>query len=235
MNVRHILAAVVILGVAAACARSPMSYRDPLPEESSVQEEMQTAAHWDVLARDTAKRIARLPGIEHGHGFYIEPLDPSMPFGRVFANYLDLRMRERGLPSASQREGAYRVHIAVEPLFHKDRDRMQPGAATALGAGVWIFDTIMDNTASRWWVLGAPVMYDALDVTGHFGPVSEVVFVVSVLRDNRMVGQSATAYYIADAELRQYMAAAPAQPLRLQTPDWTVEPPSEKNFAVTNE
>ena len=126
--------AVLVLGVL-ACAPAPVGY--PITAQSTIY----TASHWQTLAADTAKRItglrdsaineaARLaeiagePFIEPDFAladnvsFYVEPLDPAMPFGRAFHELLMTNLVQNGANVVLHKEDAYVIHYAVQPVRH---------------------------------------------------------------------------------------------------------------------
>jgi outer membrane protein OmpA-like peptidoglycan-associated protein len=148
--------AVLALGVL-ACSPTPVEY--PM----TTQVIMRTASHWQALAADTAKRIASLrdstiteaarqaeiagePFTEPDFAladnvpFYVEPLDPAMPFARAFHELLITHLVQNGANVALHKEGAYVVHYAVQPVPHDNTDTADLGAFSEIMITVSLLD-----------------------------------------------------------------------------------------------
>ena len=148
--------AVLVLGVL-ACAPAPVGY--PITAQSTIY----TASHWQTLAADTAKRItglrdsaineaARLaeiagePFIEPDFAladnvsFYVEPLDPAMPFGRAFHELLMTNLVQNGANVVLHKEDAYVVHYAVQPVRHDNTDTVNLDAFSEVMITVSLLD-----------------------------------------------------------------------------------------------
>ena len=148
--------AVLALGVL-ACAPAPVGY--PITAQSTIY----TASHWQALAADTAKRITGLrdSAINEAAGlaeiagepftepdfaladnvsFYVEPLDPAMPFGRAFHELLMTHLVQNGANVVLHKEGAYVVHYAVQPVRHDNTDSVNLGAFSEVMITVSLLD-----------------------------------------------------------------------------------------------
>ncbi len=136
LKFRTLPMAALALGVL-ACSPAPMGH--PMTTQTT----MHTASHWQALAADTAKRItglrdsaineaARLAEIAgepftepdfalaDNVSFYVEPLDPAMPFGRAFHELLITNLVQNGANVVLHKENAYVVHYAVQPVRHNN-------------------------------------------------------------------------------------------------------------------
>lgn len=233
MVLRRVVLAVAAMAMAAGC--SPMSPSSVGHEGATQQKELQTGAHWDILADDTASRVAALMA-EHGQpqaSVFVEPLDPSMPFGRSFHQYLTARLLEKGLKVALERRGAFRIHTAVNPIPHRHRTvSAPPGTLALLGAGVWGLSLVDGSMGRKEGLVAGTVIYEVLQNSGAFGPFSEVHITVSVVRDKQLVARTNSTYYVDDAELFQYLATAPSPPVVVETPNWAMEPLAVREFNV---
>lgn len=130
--------AVLALGVL-ACAPAPVGH--PMTAQTT----MHTASHWQALAADTAKRITGLRdsaiteaarvaeitdepftepdfALADNVSFYVEPLDPAMPFARAFHELLITNLVQNGANVVLHKEYAYVVHYAVQPVYHDNTD-----------------------------------------------------------------------------------------------------------------
>ena len=148
--------AVLALGVL-ACAPAPVGY--PITAQSTIY----TASHWQTLAADTAKRITGLrdsaineaaklaeiagePFIEPDFAladnvsFYVEPLDPAMPFGRAFHELLMTNLVQNGANVVLHKEDAYVVHYAVQPVRHDNTGTVSLGAFSEVMITVSLLD-----------------------------------------------------------------------------------------------
>ncbi|MCZ6606814.1 MAG: OmpA family protein [Alphaproteobacteria bacterium] len=148
--------AVLVLGVL-ACAPAPVGY--PITAQSTIY----TASHWQTLAADTAKRItglrdsaineaARLAEIAgepfteadfalaDNVSFYVEPLDPAMPFARAFHELLITNLVQNGANVVLHKEDAYVVHYAVQPVRHDNTDTVNLDAFSEVMITVSLLD-----------------------------------------------------------------------------------------------
>lgn len=137
---RTFLIAALALGVS-ACSPTPVGH--PMTAQTT----MHTASHWQALAADTAKRIAGLRDSEVNEAarlaeiagepftepdfaladnisFYVEPLDPAMPFARAFHELLITNLVQNGANVVLSKEDAYVVHYAVQPVVHDNTDTL---------------------------------------------------------------------------------------------------------------
>ena len=148
--------AVLALGVL-ACAPTPVGH--PISSQTTIY----TASHWQELAADTAKRItglrdsaineaartAEIAGepftepdfaLADNISFYVEPLDPAMPFGRAFHELLMTNLVQNGANVVLHKEDAYVVHYAVQPVRHDNTDTMDLGAFSEVMITVSLLD-----------------------------------------------------------------------------------------------
>lgn len=148
--------AVLALGVL-GCSPTPVG------QPMTSQETMHTASHWQALAADTAKRIsglrdsainesARLAEIAgepftepdfalaDNVSFYVEPLDPAMPFARAFHELLMTNLLQNGADVVLHREDAYVVHYAVQPVRHDKTDTLNLDAFSEVMITVSLLD-----------------------------------------------------------------------------------------------
>ena len=148
--------AALALGVL-ACSPTPVAH--PLTSQTTIH----TASHWQALAADTAERISSLrdsaineaarlaeiagePFIEPDFAladnvsFYVEPLDPAMPFGRAFHELLMTKLIQSGANVVLHKEDAYVVHYAVQPVRHDNTDTLNLAAYSEIMITVSLLD-----------------------------------------------------------------------------------------------
>ncbi len=156
LQFRSFPVAVLALGVL-ACAPAPVGHL------MTSQETMHTASHWQALAAGTAKQISDLrdsavneaarqaeiagePFIEPDFAladnvsFYVEPLDPSMPFARAFHDLLVTNLVQTGADVVLRREDAYVVHYNVQPVHHDNTDTVNLDAFSEVMITVSVLD-----------------------------------------------------------------------------------------------
>ncbi len=155
-RIRTFPMAVLALGVL-ACAPAPVGH--PMTTQTTIY----TASHWQELAADTAKRItglrnsaineaARLTEIAGEPftepdfaladkvSFYVEPIDPAMPFGRAFHELLMTNLVQNGANVVLHKEDAYVVHYAVQPVRHANTSRVNLGTFSEVMITVSLLD-----------------------------------------------------------------------------------------------
>jgi outer membrane protein OmpA-like peptidoglycan-associated protein len=140
-----------------ACAPAPVG------DLVTTQTTIHTASHWQVLAADAARQvsgmresavaeaarqaeIAKEPFsapdlvLADDASFYVEPLDPAMPFARAFHDLLITNLVQNGANVALQKEGAYVVHYGVQPVYHEDIDPINLDAFSEVMVTVSLLD-----------------------------------------------------------------------------------------------
>ena len=148
--------AALALGVL-ACSPAPVGH--PMTAQTT----MHTASHWQALAADTAKRITGLrdsaiteaarraeiagepftePDVALADDvpFYVEPLDPAMPFARAFHELLITNLVQNGANVVLHGEDAYVVHYAVQPVRHDNTDTVNLDAFSEVMITVSLLD-----------------------------------------------------------------------------------------------
>ena len=148
--------AALALGVL-ACSPTPVGH--PMTAQTT----MHTASHWQALAADTAKQITGLrdSAINEAAGlaeiagepftepnfaladsvsFYVEPLDPAMPFARAFHELLITNLVQNGANVVLHKEDAYVVHYAVQPVRHDNTDTVNLDAFSEVMITVSLLD-----------------------------------------------------------------------------------------------
>lgn len=153
---RTLTMAALALGVL-ACAPTPVAH--PLTSQTTIH----TASHWQALAADTAERItglrdsaiseaaslAEIAGepfnepdfaLADNVAFYVEPLDPAMPFARAFHELLITHLVQNGANVVLNKEYAYVVHYAVQPVHHDNTDTVNLDAFSEVMITVSLLD-----------------------------------------------------------------------------------------------
>ena len=206
-----------LLLAVAGCIRAPQ----PKGYAYSSQHKMQAAHHWNVLAADMAIQINR-ELIERGyllHPVYVRHScgvaeacgkDETYAFDEGFNDLLISQLVNRGVPTrAANEEGALVVDYKVQVLYHAaDRYQWpQPGAITALTAGITVFRNAPGEILAIALAGAADTIRTTSVINGHY----EVIITASIVDENRYIMRSSNIYYINDADFWHYqqMEAAP--------------------------
>lgn len=237
MRWRTLLSLIGVGVMLAACTRSPtLTGRDAW---DSTQEELRSAQHWQILAADTARQIAaaakNFPNAKAK--FYVEPLDPLMPFAKAFEQYLATELVAREVPVSLSRTGALRIHYRVDTAFHHKGINPPPlGVMALLGTGVWFLAdkasaTNLDGFEAAGLLLAADVAHNM----GLLGQISEVVLTVSVVDGDQLMARSSSTYYVEGEEMAQFVSSQTPPPLLVREPDWADDPMPVRSFPVVSD
>jgi hypothetical protein len=249
MSLRRAAWVAGCLILAAGCAQRPVPIAQPLV----FQETLTGAAHWRLLAKDTAdliddclagrtrqdylRGIERLicphpvPGIE-SRPLFVEQADSAMPFGRAFHGYLTDALVSRGRLVSFTPEGANLVRYRMEILGRTGKLPL-PGDFTVLGAGLWSLRN--SDSAGRMFITGAiaDVYYNLYFKDGDYD-LAQVVFTTSLMAGDRLVMQRTDGFYVPAADLAHYASLAPRADLVPPLPAKGT-PPSVRAFNVVGE
>lgn len=218
--------ALLGLALAGCTSGTPMA----VGRDFSTQEELLRASHWNVLADDTALAIKETVK-ESKDSFFVEPLDPGMPFARVFREQVTTHMVEKGLRvSLARADAAYRVHFAVQPIAHQTVNQGMPTggtllAASALGGIHRLRDVSNLNLVTTNLIVAGAALEVASMTSFGMGPNQEVLITVTVMKGSDMVARRQSLYYVDPKEAHQYAGSAPAAPLAVIQPTGPAELP----------
>lgn len=215
----------------------------PATYEFSLQQKMQSAGHWNVLAEDVAAQIretlrkwgylSQPVYIQPACGAPIGPCEPhyETPFGEGFYDLLLTQLVNYGLKVSTQENGALVVTNKVQVLWH-DEDRIAragwPGMITAAAAlaGGWgwvIRDAQIHGLGRRESAalagagITAAALYDA--ASGMFTkggvPHSEVIITTSIKDYDRYLMRKTDVYYINDKDYWHYKTPPPPEMIEI--------------------
>lgn len=206
--------AIAVTAATVACSPAPL----PVGHDFSTQKTLRSAAHWRVLAADTAEVVARANHTDaDGVPVFVDPMDAAMPFATVFHQHLMTELVARDVPVVLRRGGARVVYTTVQPIAHGGGlPRPFPGSLTALGAGVFAVAEVADASAPGAAALGlamADLWGGAAGEAPTLDGAAEVVVTVSVMDGPRIVLRQARTYYVDDKALAHYLATVPPPPL----------------------
>ena len=202
--------------LASACtlpfSEAPLATNFP----TSKQQKLQTAAHWQAISADVARRLAtELPAASTRPLFVAA--QQETPFNRAVVNQLISWLVSHGYAVASSPIDTIKVEVDTQAVeFRSDRPRFRhAGMPTALAAGAWAL-SLPGVTAAG----GATALIAASDAHAAFSsefasgetPKTEIILNLSVIAADRYLARSTTVYYVADNDLSLYSLAPPARP-----------------------
>lgn len=231
------VSALAIMAALAACTNQPLVQ----PREIVMQERLQTAYHWQVIAeRTTDKLLAKLATVEDfdqsGHSvagassrkmmaerpIYLRPLDPNMPFARAFHDLMvrELMLRERRVVSSPY--GATVVNYNVQSILHNQispRDKYHPGDltyVTGIVAGAAFISEQWSTSHAYLGYIGIAAIADLYLIGRHWltdAPNGEVVITAEVANEQGPIFRSADIFYVNDTDLGQYAHTFGVRPM----------------------
>lgn len=212
-------AAAALLATACATPYAPAPLATNF--EASKQHKLQAAAHWNTIAQDVAAKLsARLP---ENTALLVNQQADASPFERAFTGQLITALIDAGHPVMRTPEGALRVGVETQAVpFSADRPQYRyAGAATTLGAGLWVLYDIVEY-ASNGPAKAAMLALGGADAYAWFQsefasggtPAMEIIVNTSVTDANRYLARNTSVYYVDDADQSLYMSRArSAQPI----------------------
>lgn len=176
----------------------------------SVQQRMQAAHHWDVLADHEADGILHSERLR-GKTYYLPEAGATQDgdFLQGYRSLLKSRLVSRGARvTVSPALGAH-LHVDVQVVDHRDRGFIRPphGALTILATGIAVA-TIPINRWSEPALALIPAAAAADLVSGswtHTGN-TEIIVTTQVIENEHVIYSSSNIYYINGGDRRHYGA-----------------------------
>lgn len=211
-------AVVIALFAVAGCTQS--SYT--ISRVFDGQETLSSAAHWKILAQDTALRIVdylegkrdasgeplrgEFPEVVSAKPIYIVQADMEMPFSQAFHDNLTTAILDRGWTVVRSPEDTLVVqyHVQLIPRSRKVDLNAFPGFFTAIGYGLW---AMTDLTAQR--LLPAGAVFDAY-YNAQGGRGAQVNITISLLDGDQYLLRKTNAYYVENADLAHFASNFPS-------------------------
>lgn len=225
MHNKHLTTSLLLFSGLALLLSGCIRIPQPAGYGYSVQQKMQAAHHWEVLANDVAQQINKelidrdyltTPVyVRHSCG-----LPDACGKGETFAfdeGFNDLLVSELvrfGVPTqATNDEETLVVDYKVQVLYHSAGrfQNPQPGVLTALTMGIVVFR----NAPGEILALATAGAVDSALTHATFSGHYEVIITTSIVDDNRYIMRSSNIYYINDADFWHYQHSAPAAELEL--------------------
>ena len=168
----------------------------PLPQtyEISQQKKMQSAYHWQVLAKNEAKQIYR----SIGDTFVAIQTDSSTSFDKAYKELLMAELSQLGARVVLAEDAPVIINYKVQVIHHKDRDiaRLPLGAYTALGAGIGVLNLAAHSSQPGWAAI--PFIAAAEAFSGNAIEPTKYDLLVSTrtIQDDLLIRASSNLYYI---------------------------------------
>lgn len=208
-----IAVATVLAAGTTACAKRPLPTATSYP--TSVQQKMQAAHHWDVLADNLAANLSDKLSVTHGNRpVYLAIDEQHSDFGRALRSFLTSRLLERSVPVSTAPYGGpdkpLLLKIDTQVVNFSDREGLRPlpGDYTLAKGLAYLIYRVGDLwTAPAWAVLPLSEYHE------NYFPVgtnTEVIVNVTVTDVARVVFSESHAYYVNDTEQGHYAGPAPA-------------------------
>jgi hypothetical protein len=176
-----------VLFLVAGCAQVPRPATFPY----SFQEQLQSASHWQLIAKSTIQDLCTTlvgaPG-KPPSPIYVQSSDKS-PFGRAFQAYLITELIKSGFSISSSPDNSISVNWSVQ-LIRRNAERRKPDLpglpAGVLGAAVTVLSGPGWNT------------------TGRKVPHTELILTTTVTRTQGILAANSKTYYINDQDRYKY-------------------------------
>ncbi|WP_126443772.1 hypothetical protein [Sulfuricystis multivorans] len=199
--------AAILAGCAAPFSEAPLATNFP----STKQEKIQAAAHWDIIAKDVASRIAS--SLPDKRPLHVVRKPGASAFDRAFENLLISSLVANGQTVMKRLDGALNVEVDTQVVsFSANRPQYRHhGTATALATGLWALDAVEATGAGA--LTAAIVAGDAYSwfrsefATGET-PQTEIIVTTGVNDGNRYLARNTSIYYVADNDKTLYQNLA---------------------------
>ncbi len=205
----------LILLILTGCAYRPIPVATAYP--ITAQRKMQSAHHWDVLAKDLAERLKTTIDISFPNAVVKPPVfvkyNKKTSFGKGFFTLLTSRLIQQGLvvmDSNAQYGDNLVIEYQMQVVHHEDRRLTYPppGVFTALAAGVWLVAHAQDHWKySGLGVLPLTIGADVSTFVDYYLPgatnTEVIISTVATMGQQYLFGDSRI-YYVNDGDNDHY-------------------------------
>lgn len=213
MNIVKVLALGATLFAITACSNNNLPYPRATMFPGTEQQKLQSADHWNVLARHESELILRNLG--NGGGTVIpslylgSPSNSASDFETAYHNMLASALVQNGADVMLNRENAlFTLDYDAQVIQHSNRERLplRPGTVTAF------FAAIAGVNDTQYWgdqgLILIPVAV-ATDLWNKFrkdtsAEVTEVIITTRVLSSQRLAHSETRVYYFNPEDIGQY-------------------------------
>lgn len=195
-----------VISLGACASPTPVAKTYPM----TFQQKMQSASHWDVLAKHVAEDMAKwLPTSgAAGRPLAIRATAASNDFARGFEGFLITRLHELGFAIATEGYDSYRIEHEAQVIHHKGKAiSLKPGTFTLLGSGVAVAKLAENGVKAGAVAGGAVAAGIAADVAAGYvtsETSTEVIVTVTAADQGLVTYRRSFVFYINDADASQY-------------------------------
>ena len=214
MTIKPLVAALVCMSLVVGCAAPYTEAPLATNFQTTKQQKLQAAAHWNVIAGDVANQISS--SLKDKRPLFVNQASGKTEFDRAFSNQLISALLASGFTVMKAPAGALSVNVDTQAV-HFSANRPQythVGAATALTGGVWALHQV-EATAGFLLLVGVASADAHSWFRSEFAsgatPQTEIIVTTSVTDDNQYVTRSTSIYYVADSDSRMYEYVPPFQ------------------------
>lgn len=185
------------------------------------QNKFQSAAHWQVIANDSAAELIKT--LPSGHPpLYIKQTAEDSKFQKAFNQKLMQALLAKGYPvmKGLNTPGTLEVEVKTDYVRWKDRPARDPimGEMTTLAGGLWVLRNIGKHTSAGAAMMGAAVSADVyFAVNSKYAkgprPKHELVVSTTVSSSDRFYANVTNVYYTTEKDFHNY--ATQLAPTRL--------------------
>jgi hypothetical protein len=204
---------ILLSGCVSGFSEAPIATNFPAHK----QQKLQAAAHWQVIADDTASQLIK--ALPERRPLHVQQSSQQSPFEKAFSGQLIGTLTAAGYPvmKTADRPGTLSVDVSATPLrFSKNRKpHNSPGALTLLAGGLWVLHDIYNDVSPGAGMMAAAVAVDAThwlrsEFASGATPQTELIVTASVSNAERYYMQTSSVYYTSDPDVGLYVQGIPA-------------------------
>jgi hypothetical protein len=226
---------LLLLFFLSSCSRIP----EPIDYNHSVQQKMQAAQHWEVLADDVANKINHelIRKDLFDTALYVKTtcgdentpcaIYETSPFNEAFRDLLITGLVNFGIPTRQiPDEKSIIVNYKVQIVRHNAKRfrTIQPGLITSLTAAV----LVLRNAPDELLTLAGAGLVDYANQSLVKNDQYEVIITSSMIKQGEYLFRSSDIYYINDTDFIHYLEnVSPAKEIPLSAPVAMEKPPQK--------
>jgi len=184
--------------------------------KSTDQLKLNSASHWDVLARHEAGMIKHTLSKSPGLPVFIQEPNAGFPFATTYHHLLTSSLAAKGVPVITKPDfNAATISYVVDVVEHSPRYRENQALATPLAqgvyylAGTYLAKGAYDVTTTAMEIVKSPFYAFGNQVAPGFATSVEVVITTQITKDQRVLNSDSRVYYVDKGNLAHYSRQAP--------------------------
>lgn len=215
-----LVVALGLLMLSSACSTPFKEVPQALNFTTTDQQKLQTAGHWNVIAKNTVDELAA--EIPVTTPLFISPTIQTNEFTRVFLSQLTTALVSKGFTIQKSENGAFVLDVSTQTLTFSGRRFKHKNAnmLTALATGVWalqefqpsvgvaLFGGILASDVSTWF---------NSEYSSGVTPKTEIIVTISVGDQSRYIARKTKIYYVTDSDGGLYIDAPIPTPTLTKT------------------